>query len=106
MNRVLDHFGTATVTYEQQTTAWRLFLESKVAASLEMNDRRVEVAAQAGRPIFITNDATYHNADGHAQALVDTQGMQTMRNDERHTFRDPREGSGRDCRSYGYGGNL
>ncbi|EAT86795.1 hypothetical protein SNOG_05731 [Parastagonospora nodorum SN15] len=64
MNRVLDHFATATVTYEQQTTAWRLFLDPRVAASFEMNDRRVEAGARAGRPILITNDATYHNADG------------------------------------------
>ncbi|KAH5461637.1 hypothetical protein HBI31_226280 [Parastagonospora nodorum] len=105
MNRVLDHFGTATVTYEQQTTAWRLFLDPRVAASFEMNDRRLEAGARAGRPIFITNDATYHNADGHAQALVDTQGMRTIRNDERHAFRNLREGYGRDFRSYGYGGH-
>lgn len=103
MNRVLDHFGTSTVTYEQHKTAWRLFLHPIIAGHYEDGDQGIDLNVRAGRSVGIAEDATYHNEDGHAQAFVGTQGIRTMTNNERNEFRDARRGYRRDdFRSHGY----
>jgi hypothetical protein len=80
LNCILDHYGTATVSNEQQTAAYWKVCDSRTAADLteEMND--VERDIRMGIPAQINphEDVTYFNGDGHAQRFAGEHGLQTV----------------------------
>jgi hypothetical protein len=81
LHRILDHYGTNTVSHEQEFPAYRLFCDPILAAGITENIRGVEFGISKGVAPRISPyaDVTHYNGGGHAQNFVGERGLQTVR---------------------------
>lgn len=103
MNRILDHYGTPTVSNEQETAAYRILASPSINAVREINERNLRMCIRMGIPIFINPHAesvTFHNGDGHAQNFVGERGLQTRLSPPSDRGRGSRD---REYEARGYG---
>jgi hypothetical protein len=90
MNRMLDHYGKATINRDEEVAAYPILLDFVDAASMLRHHHGLTRSIQRGDQIYLSDNPeslTFHNGDGHVQNNVYENGLRT-------TFGQPFPGLG------------